>query len=73
MSQQYNWISKLNFGQSQTELKQEKSLEIERIYVLNEFHGRKVGHLLYEMAMQIARRKNTDYVWLGVWEKMKEQ
>jgi ribosomal protein S18 acetylase RimI-like enzyme len=60
---------KLNFGASQTELKDEKALEIERIYVLNEFHGKKVGQLLYEKAMQIARQMNAEYVWLGVWEK----
>lgn len=60
---------KLNFGQSQTELQDEKALEIERIYVLKEFHGKKVGQLLYDKAIQIARQKNTDYVWLGVWEE----
>jgi diamine N-acetyltransferase len=60
---------KLNFGQSQTELKDDKALEIERIYVLKEYHGKKVGQLLYEKAMQIARQKNADYVWLGVWEE----
>ncbi len=60
---------KLNFGQSQTELKDDNALEIERIYVLKEFHGKKVGQLLYEHAMQIARQMNADYVWLGVWEE----
>jgi ribosomal protein S18 acetylase RimI-like enzyme len=60
---------KLNFGQSQTELKDDKALEIERIYVLREFHGKKVGQLLYEKAMQIARQSDADYVWLGVWEE----
>jgi ribosomal protein S18 acetylase RimI-like enzyme len=60
---------KLNFGQSQTELKDDKALEIERIYVLKEFHGKSVGQLLYEKAMQIARQTNADYVWLGVWEE----
>jgi diamine N-acetyltransferase len=60
---------KLNFGQSQTELKDDKALEIERIYVLKEFHGKNVGQLLYEKAMQIARQVNADYVWLGVWEE----
>ncbi|MFD3000474.1 GNAT family N-acetyltransferase [Pontibacter toksunensis] len=60
---------KLNFGQSQTELKDDKSLEIERIYVLKEFHGKSVGQLLYEQAMQIARQTNANYVWLGVWEE----
>ncbi len=60
---------KLNFGQSQTELKEDKALEIERIYVLKEYHGKSVGQLLYDKAIQIARQKNSDYVWLGVWEE----
>src|SRR5437764_2401658 len=60
---------KLNFGQSQTELKDDKALEVERIYVLREFYGKKVGQLLYEKAMQVARQINADYVWLGVWEE----
>lgn len=60
---------KLNLGQSQTELKDDKALEIERIYVLKEFHGKNVGQLLYNKAIQIARQKNVDYVWLGVWEE----
>lgn len=60
---------KINFGESQTELKDEKSLEIERIYVLKAFHGKKVGQLLYDKAIQIAKDKKSDYIWLGVWEK----
>lgn len=60
---------KLNFGQSQTELHDDKALEIERIYVLKEFHGKKVGQILYNKAMKVARQINIDYVWLGVWEE----
>jgi ribosomal protein S18 acetylase RimI-like enzyme len=60
---------KLNFGQSQTELKDDKALEIERIYVLKEFHGKKIGQILYNKAIQIANQKKVDYVWLGVWDE----
>lgn len=60
---------KLNVGQSQTEIKDDKALEIERIYVLKECHGKKVGQLLYEKAMEIAAQNGADYVWLGVWEE----
>jgi ribosomal protein S18 acetylase RimI-like enzyme len=60
---------KLNFGKSQTELKDNKALEIERIYVAKEFHGKKIGQLLYEKAMEIAKKKKAEYVWLGVWEE----
>jgi ribosomal protein S18 acetylase RimI-like enzyme len=60
---------KLNFGTSQTELKDDKALEIERIYVLKEFHGKKVGQLLYDKAIEIAKQKKAGFVWLGVWEE----
>ncbi len=60
---------KLNLGQSQTELQDNNALEIERIYVLQEYHGKKVGQLLYEKAMKVAAEKNVHYAWLGVWEE----
>jgi len=60
---------KLNFGPSQTELQDDNALEIERIYVLKDFQGKNVGQLLYTKAIQIARQKNFNYVWLGVWEE----
>ena len=60
---------KLNFGESQTELQGDNAFEIERIYVLKEFHGKEIGQTLYEKAIEIAKRANFYYVWLGVWEK----
>ncbi|MBD0724150.1 GNAT family N-acetyltransferase [Flavobacterium sp. L1I52] len=60
---------KVNFGESQTELKDNKALEIERIYVLKEFHGKNVGQLLYNKAIEVAEQKGSEYVWLGVWEQ----
>lgn len=56
---------KINFGYSQTD---NNSLEIERIYVLKEYHGKKVGQLLYGKAIGIAKQKKVDHVWLNVWE-----
>lgn len=60
---------KVNFGDSQTELKDNSALEIERIYVLKDYHGKKVGQKLYEKAIEIAKEKAMEYVWLGVWEE----
>jgi diamine N-acetyltransferase len=60
---------KLNFGPSQKELKDNTAMELERIYVIKEFQGKKVGQLLYEKAISIAQQRNAEYVWLGVWEK----
>ncbi|MDB5203913.1 MAG: N-acetyltransferase [Ferruginibacter sp.] len=60
---------KLNKGAAQTELKDRNGLEIERIYVLKEFQGLKVGQALYEKALERAREEAVEYVWLGVWEE----
>jgi ribosomal protein S18 acetylase RimI-like enzyme len=60
---------KLNFGLSQTELKDEKATEIERIYVLKEFHGKNIGQALFEQAIKIAQQQKSNYIWLGVWEE----
>lgn len=60
---------KLNQGKSQTEIQDDQSLEIERIYVLKPFHGKKVGQKLFDKALQVAKHKELDYIWLGVWEQ----
>jgi Acetyltransferases len=60
---------KINTGQTQTELKDNDSLEIERIYVLKEFHGKGVGQIIINKVLEIAKLKRVKYVWLGVWEE----
>lgn len=61
---------KVNTGLAQTELKQDEStLEIERIYVLSAYHGKKVGQLLYEKALEVAGLLKKSSIWLGVWEE----
>lgn len=60
---------KVNTGAAQTELHEDHSLEIERIYVLNAYQGKKVGQLLYEKAVEIAGQLAKTSVWLGVWEE----
>ncbi|MDQ7948364.1 MAG: GNAT family N-acetyltransferase [Pedobacter sp.] len=63
---------KVNTGIAQTEPLDERALEIERIYVLAEYHGKKVGQILYEKALSVAEALNASYVWLGVWEENKK-
>ena len=60
---------KINFGEAQTELQDPQALELERIYVLNEFQGQKIGQSLFEKTLEIAKQANLNYVWLGVWEE----
>jgi len=63
---------KVNFGQAQTESQKDNTLEIERIYVLADYHGKKVGQLLYDKAIEVAKQKKFTTVWLGVWEENKK-
>lgn len=59
---------KVNTGNAQTEQQAGNTLEIERIYVSSQFHGKQVGQLLCEKAIGLARNKHADFIWLGVWE-----
>ena len=59
---------KLNFAGAQTEFRDEKALEIERIYVSGEHHGKHIGKQLLNFAVDIDVKKQFNYVWLGVWE-----
>ncbi len=60
---------KINFGRSQTELKTNESLEVERIYVDASAQGKGIGQLMLDYAIDIARQQKTKFIWLGVWEK----
>ena len=60
---------KLNFGAAQTEFQEESAMEIERIYVLNQFHRSGFGQRMLNEAIDIAGGLKINYLWLGVWEK----
>ncbi len=59
---------KINTGKAQTELKADDGFEIERIYVLKEHQGKKLGHRIMNHCLDMALQRNKAYVWLGVWE-----
>ncbi|WP_421943133.1 GNAT family N-acetyltransferase [Pedobacter sp.] len=58
---------KINVRSAQTENIDINAFEIERIYVMKEFHGKKVGQMFYQKAIDIAQNMNAAFVWLGVW------
>jgi ribosomal protein S18 acetylase RimI-like enzyme len=60
---------KVNLGDAQTESLYKNTLEIQRIYVLQAFHGKKIGQLLLDEAIKIAQQIPVNYIWLGVWEE----
>ncbi len=60
---------KLNEASAQTDLYDDASLEIERIYVTGTHHGQGLGQYLMDQALRIAAERRKTYVWLGVWER----
>lgn len=59
---------KINTGKAQTEDFLPTALEVERVYVLQEYQKKKVGQCLLDKAFELAKEMNLPTVWLGVWE-----
>jgi len=50
------------------ELGNVSAIEIARIYAVQKAIGKGVGKLLIERCIEIAKEKNEELIWLGVWE-----
>lgn len=46
-----------------------KALEIARIYAMTHQIGKGVGSFLMQSCIDIAKERNKEWIWLGVWEK----
>ena len=60
---------KVNKCGAQSDIRDDNSLEIERIYIDTKYQGLGLGTQLLEKAIDRARELDLEYVWLGVWEK----
>ncbi|HKC68213.1 MAG TPA: GNAT family N-acetyltransferase [Bacteroidia bacterium] len=60
--------AKLKSSEAPPELGTSFHIEIERLYVSKQFHDKKVGLALMNKCIEIARQKNLNVIWLGVWE-----
>ena len=59
---------KLNVNDAQNEFKGENGIEVERIYVSGEYHGKHIGKQLLNFAVGRCIEMQKDFIWLGVWE-----
>ncbi len=48
------------------------AIEIARLYVMAPLIGKGVGKLLMEKSLEIAKEKDKDTLWLGVWKENKK-
>ena len=63
---------KINFDKAQTEEGHNNTIEVQRIYVLESFKGKRIGKTLIQRAIEIGETNKVDYIWLGVWEHNKK-
>lgn len=59
---------KINIKDAQTEMMGNNALEIERIYVDQNYQKQGIGKHLYNKAIERANVHQVNTVWLGVWE-----
>lgn len=45
------------------------TIELHRMYIHRDYHGTAVARKLIEQAFEYAKKKNYEWMWLGVWEK----
>lgn len=60
---------KLNRGPAQTEPQGDDAVEIERIYIVQEYLGKGVAQELFAFALERARQVDARILWLAVWEE----
>jgi GNAT superfamily N-acetyltransferase len=62
-------FTKLSENRIPRGLNGKKKIQVERIYVLKEYQGFKIGTELIEKVMQVAKDEGYKIVWLSVWQK----
>ena len=62
---------KINLGDAQTDFRDEDAMELERIYVKQEFQNQRIGQKILDEVIEMAIQRKMRYLWLGVWEKNK--
>ncbi|KEO81195.1 GNAT family N-acetyltransferase [Tumebacillus flagellatus] len=60
---------KVNINGAQSDKVIDDALEIERIYIRSAYQRHGLGKVLIQKSIDIAREKNKQNMWLGVWEK----
>ena len=60
--------TKLNLAEAQADVQDPASVEVARLYTLEEVWGTGLGQLLLDAAIAFAKQEGKTWLWLGVWE-----
>jgi len=61
--------AKMKVGDEVNNQLRESSIELERIYVVPSFQGKKIGVALMQKCIRYAEENRFHWLWLGVWER----
>jgi diamine N-acetyltransferase len=61
--------AKLKMNSKDESVKGMNSVELERIYAVQDYLGKGIGKELMKASINEAKEKGCDSIWLGVWEK----
>jgi ribosomal protein S18 acetylase RimI-like enzyme len=62
-------FTKMRRAENPEELIGKKHIEVERIYVLKDFQGKKIGYELIQRCIEYATQSHFEVIWLGVWQQ----
>lgn len=62
-------FAQLRRGQAPDFIAASTPIEIQRLYLVGEWHGKGVAQALMEACIEEALRSHSDAIWLGVWEQ----
>ncbi len=60
---------KMNQHEAQTDIKSDDGMELERIYILDEFQSKGYGKWILDKLIHLGLQAYKSFLWLGVWEK----
>ena len=60
--------TKLNLSTAQADVQDPASVEVARLYTLEEVWGTGLGQVLLDAAIAFGRQEGKTWLWLGVWE-----
>jgi ribosomal protein S18 acetylase RimI-like enzyme len=63
--------AKLNWSELPKHISNSEAVHLQRIYVRGNMKGKKVGAHLMEKCIEVAKQKNRNIIWLGVWQENK--
>ena len=60
-------FSKICFNSTHSNISLQKVTKLERLYLLKEYYGLKLGYQLFQFNVQLSKKHNETGMWLFVW------